>query len=274
MSAIDEVAAWPGTHAAAVVTAGPNGAVVASSSGPTAARFQLASVTKVLASLAVLVELDAGRCRLDDHVGPPGSTLAHLLSHASGLPLDGTTPVAACGSRRIYSNTGIELAVAHAAAHAGVRDDELIATNVLAPLGMADTVVDGSVAWSGISTVDDMARLAAELLAPRLVPTALAQRQREVAFPRLAGVLPGFGRQDPCDWGLGVEVKGTKHPHWTGASWPASSFGHFGRAGGFVVADAEAATAVVTLGDEPFGGWAISAWPAFTDAVRATHAGR
>jgi len=27
-----------------------------------------------------------------------------------------------------------------------------------------------------------------------------------VAFPGLAGVLPGLGRYDPCDWGLGFEI--------------------------------------------------------------------
>ena len=28
-----------------------------------------------------------------------------------------------------------------------------------------------------------------------------------VAFPGLSGVLPGFGRQDPNDWGLGFEIR-------------------------------------------------------------------
>ena len=39
---------------------------------------------------------------------------------------------------------------------------------------------------------------------------------REVAFPELAGVLPGFGYHNPNDWGLGPEIRGTKAPHWTG----------------------------------------------------------
>ena len=59
-------------------------------------------------------------------------------------------------------------------------------------------------------------------------------------FPGLAGVLPGFRRFDPCDWGLGVEIRGRKQPHWTGAANSPSTFGHFGRSGSFLWVDPEA----------------------------------
>ena len=48
-------------------------------------------------------------------------------------------------------------------------------------------------------------------------------------------MLPGYGRFDPCDWGLGFELKDAKEPHWTGARNSPSTFGHFGRSGSFVV---------------------------------------
>jgi CubicO group peptidase (beta-lactamase class C family) len=230
--------------------------------------FPLASVTKVASSLAVLVEVARGGVQLDDPAGPVGATLAHLLAHASGLPTDGTTPIAAPGARRIYSNTGIELAVAHAAGAAGLDPAELLDRRVLGPLRMSATSLQGSPASGAVGTVADLTALAAELLVPSLLPGPLADAWRTVAFPGLAGVLPGFGRQVPCDFGLGVEVKGTKHPHWTGASWPARSVGHFGQRGGFVLADPDAGLAVATLGDEPFGAWATSAWPPFCDDVR------
>ena len=35
-------------------------------------------------------------------------------------------------------------------------------------------------------------------------------------FADLAGIVPDVGRFDPCPWGLGVEIRGNKAPHWTG----------------------------------------------------------
>ncbi len=88
-----------------------------------------------------------------------------------------------------------------------------------------------------------------------------------VAFGGLPGVLPGFGRYDPCDWGLGVEVRGSKAPHWTGTGNSPSTFGHFGQAGGFVWVDPDAGLAAASLSDRDFGPWARTAWPALSDAV-------
>ncbi len=281
MGALDRFERWPGRHGVGVVDARPREVeaevdieadieVDIEVEGWGRERFALASVTKVAASLAVLVEVDAGRCALGDQVGPPGATLAHLLSHASGLGLDATAPITAPARRRIYSNVAIDLAVAHAAAAAETTPAALLHDRVFSPLGMSHTSLEGPAASGAVGTVVDLCALAGELLAPTLLSPRLAALQRSVAFEGLRGVLPGFGVQDPCDWGLGVEVKGAKHPHWTGVTWPASTIGHFGRAGGFVAVDVEAGIALATLGDEPFGGWATTAWPAFTDDVRST----
>jgi len=226
---------------------------IVAAAGPLDERFAHASVTKLWTSLAVLVEVDRGTCALGDAVGPPGSTLAHLLSHASGLPLDGGAPIAMPGVRRIYSNTGIDLAADHAARRGGTTPGALVRRNVLEPLGATATVLDGPPSSGAIGTVRDLGVLAAELLAPTLVSPSIASRWRTVHLPDLVGVLPGYGRQDPCAWGLGPEVKGSKRPHWTGATWPAISVGHFGQAGGFVVADHVHGVCVATLGDAPFG---------------------
>ncbi len=88
-------------------------------------------------------------------------------------------------------------------------------------------------------------------------------------FPDLAGVLPGFGRQDPNPWGLGVELRGHKHPHWTGSANSPGTFGHFGRAGTFLWVDPAAGLAVAALTDLDFGPWAAAAWPVLSDAVLA-----
>jgi CubicO group peptidase (beta-lactamase class C family) len=93
-----------------------------------------------------------------------------------------------------------------------------------------------------------------------------------VAFPGLAGVLPGFGRQAPLDWGLGFEVRDDKSPHWTGRHNSPATFGHFGRSGAFLWVDPEAGLALAVVGGQDFAPWCREAWPALSDAVLAEHA--
>ena len=66
----------------------------------------LASVSKPVSALATLVAAEEGVVDLDEAAGPPGSTVRHLLAHASGLPFEGAAPIAPPGKRRIYSNEG------------------------------------------------------------------------------------------------------------------------------------------------------------------------
>src|SRR5690606_40951147 len=63
-------------------------------------------------------------------------------------------------------------------------------------------------------TVDDLLVFARELLHPTLIEPELAEAARTPQFPELDGVLPGHGRQDPNEWGLGFEIRGSKSPHW------------------------------------------------------------
>ena len=78
------------------------------------------------------------------------------------------------------------------------------------------------------------------------------------------------GRFDPCPWGLGTEVRGTKSPHWTGSLNSPATFGHFGGAGTLLWVDPGAEIACVALTDRPFDDWAadeLRLWPAFVDAI-------
>jgi CubicO group peptidase (beta-lactamase class C family) len=117
--------------------------------------------------------------------------------------------------------------------------------------------------------LDDMARLGQELLRPTLMGTATLDRATIVAFPGLAGVLPGIGRFDPLDWGLGFELRGTKQPHWTGTANSSATFGHFGASGTFLWVDPVAEIALACMTDRNFGPWALEAWPQISDAVLA-----
>ena len=80
--------------------------------GPRDTSLPWASVTKLLTGVAVLVAIEEGTVDLDEAAGPEGSTLRHLLAHASGLPPDDGPPLMPPGKRRIYSNVGIERAAA------------------------------------------------------------------------------------------------------------------------------------------------------------------
>jgi len=138
---------------------------------------------------------------------------------------------------------------------------------VCVPLGMTATRLTGSPGSEAESSVDDLARFAAELRAPTL--TATLDDATRVAFPDLDGILPGFGRQKPNDWGLGFEIRDAKSPHWTGARSSPRTFGHFGQSGTFLWVDPDAGAAAVVLTDRDFGPWAIEAWPVWTDGVLA-----
>ena len=226
-----------------------------------------ASVTKLVSALAVLVAVDRELVGLDDPAGPPGSTLRHLLAHASGLAFDDETVISAPARTRIYSNSGFDEAAAVVERAAGTPFAELVRTWVLGPLGMSGATLDGQASEGLRGTLRDLEALAHELLVPRALPASVVAAASAVAFPGLKGVLPGFGVQDPLDWGLGFEVRGTKAPHWTGSRNSPRTFGHFGGSGTFLWVDPDAGLALVALTDRTFGAWAVSAWPRFSDAV-------
>jgi CubicO group peptidase (beta-lactamase class C family) len=258
---------WPvPTAAAAVVRTDGR---VAGSYGPTGHRFRLASVTKPLTAYAALVAVEEGAVELDEPAGPQGSTVRHLLAHASGLAFNEHQVQAAPGTRRLYSNAGFEVLADHIAKATDIPFADYLREAVLEPLGMAATELTASPAWGAASTVDDLVRFAAELLSPRLVATQTHAAATAVAFPGLKGVLPGYGHQNPNDWGLGFEIRDAKSPHWTGSSSSPRTFGHFGQSGTFLWVDPVAGAACVCLTDRDFGEWAHPLWPALTDAVLA-----
>ncbi|MFC0082678.1 serine hydrolase domain-containing protein [Aciditerrimonas ferrireducens] len=271
-AALARARGWPAPQVAVgVVLAEPPGGpirqVVRAGAHRTAQPW--ASVSKLLVALAVLLAVEEGTLTLDEPAGPPGATVRHLLAHASGLAPDERRVLAPPGARRIYSNAGYEVLAETLAARSGMPFDAYLAEGVLWPLGMEGTVLPpGASPASGVvGPLDDMVRLASELLAPRLLDRSTLAEATQVAFPGLAGVVPGVGRFDPCDWGLGVEVRDGKVPHWTGTRASARTYGHFGRSGSFLWVDPEAGCACCGLTGRSFGPWALAVWPPFADAV-------
>jgi CubicO group peptidase (beta-lactamase class C family) len=263
LEALRQVDAWPArTAAAAVVRAGE----LVATHGPRDRELRWASVTKLVTAPAALVAAEEGVIDLDEPAGPEGSTVRHLLAHASGLPFEPGAPTGAPGKRRIYSNVGFETLAEHIADRAEMPFEEYLAAGVLRPLGMR-AELRGSAASELHGTLDDLILLAGELQAPALVAPETLAEATTVQFPGLAGVLPDFGRMDPNDWGLGFELRDAKSPHWTGTHNSPRTFGHFGGSGTFLWVDPDAGVALGVLTDLDFGDWAKEAWPRLSDAV-------
>ena len=277
MHALDEVADWPVESAAvAVVRFGPDGFGPTDSFGDAGLILPWASVTKPATALAVLVAVEEGTLDLDQPAGPPRSTVRHLLAHASGLGPEPGPPVDSPGKRRIYSNAGYNCLAELIESASGMPFAEYLAAGVLEPLGMAATSLTdgpmGAAAAGLVGPLDDLLAMVKEWARPTLVGEVTWTYATSVHFPHLVGVLPGYGPSDPCDWGLGVEVKGTKRPHWTGPSNSTATYGHFGQSGSFLWIDPVAGVLCCGLADRPFGVWASRAWPALSEAVLAESA--
>ena len=270
LAAVDE---WPATAAVAVVDLGRGrDHQLLGITGPVDRPFPWASVTKLATALAVLIAVEERTLAIDEPAGPSGSTIRHLLAHASGLGPDPGPAISRPGARRIYSNPGYLLLGEIVAARSGMSFAEYLRAGVLDPLGMTSTVLDptaeGAPSAAGlVGPLSDLVRLGLELAAPTLVSPATHQVATSVAFPGLTGVLPGFGRFDPCDWGLGAEIRGTKHPHWTGIDNSPSTYGHYGRTGSFLWIDPVAGVLCAELSDRTFGEWATRSWPQLCDEV-------
>jgi CubicO group peptidase (beta-lactamase class C family) len=258
---------WPvDTVAAAVVTG--DGSVV-STHGDLDARFALASVTKLLSAYAVALAVEEEAVALGDPAGPTGSTVEHLLAHASGLGFDDETVEAGVGEQRIYSNAGYAVLARHVTEATGIDFADYLRDAVCAPLSMSATSLDGPAGHGATSCVADLARFAGELLAPRLIAASTHESMTTVHFPGLEGFVPGYGKHRPNDWGLGPEIRGEKSPHWTGARNSSRTVGHFGQSGTLLWADPDLGAACVVLTDRAFGAWAKPLWSEFSDAVVA-----
>jgi len=263
VDALRQVEGWPADRAAVAVTGSAE-----ASFGDTSRVFPWASVTKLASAVAMLVAAEEGIVDLDEPAGPPGATFRHLLAHASGLPFEGGgPPIARPGTRRIYSNTGFEALADAVAERAEMPFGDYLHAAVFEPLAMTRTELRGSPAAEVHGPLEDLVRFAGELLAPTVVSAETLAEATTVQFPGLAGILPGVGRYDPLDWGLGFELKDAKEGHWSGSRTSPGAFCHFGGSGTFLWVDPEPGVACICLTDREFGPWALEAWPPLSDAV-------
>jgi CubicO group peptidase (beta-lactamase class C family) len=264
VQALRQIDGWPVAFAAAGVV-DPEGRIV--TRGETRRPVRLASVSKPVAALAVLVAAEEGVVDLDEPAGPPGSTVRHLLAHTSGLPFEGAEPIARPGHRRIYSNEAFRVLAEHLATNAEMPFAEYVRHAVCAPLGLG-LDPEGHPGSGMHASLDDVLALGRELFEPRLVAEETRDEMIAVQFPGLSGVLPDHGRFDPLDWGLGVQLN-TSPPTWMGMLTSPATFGHVGGTGTFLWVDPEAGVVCAALTTRGFGEWAKEVWPPFADAVLA-----
>jgi CubicO group peptidase (beta-lactamase class C family) len=266
VDALRQIEEWPAAHnAAGVATASE----IVAEHGDVEHRFGWGSVTKLLTAYATLIAAEEGALDLDEPAGPEGSTVRHLLAHASALAWDSPLPLGKPGERRVYSNSGYLALAEHVAARTEMPFTDYLRAAVLEPLGLGATL-EGDAAGGIVGDLRDLLRFGREALEPTLIAPETLAEATSVQFRGLDGVLPGFGRQTPNDWGLGFELRDGKSPHWTGSLNSAGTYGHFGSKPGtatFLWIDSERGLVAAALADESFGDWARAAWPALSDAV-------
>jgi len=260
---LSEIDDWPvDTVAAAVIHTG-----TVSTRGDVSRRFPLASLTKLITALAVLVAHEEGTTSLDLVITDSGATVADLLAHAAGIAPDDPKSIVEPRTRRSYSTAAYDLLAEHVGHAAGIPFFDYAREAVLQPAGMTLTELTGSAGSGAIGSVSDMIRLTACWREPILLSSDTLALATSVHLPELSGVLPGFGRRQPNPWGLGPEIRGSKSPHWTGSLNSVDTFGHFGRSGTMLWIDPASETTLIALCDREFGPWAAAAWPILSDSV-------
>ncbi|KXO91168.1 serine hydrolase domain-containing protein [Tsukamurella pseudospumae] len=263
---LGELSEWPVENAAGALLRTDLGRTVGSY-GDVDRQYELASVTKLLVAYGVLVAVEEEAIALRQPAGPEGSTVEHLLAHASGVAFDSPAVQAPPANQRIYSSYGYELLAQLVEHETGIPFPDYLREAVFAPLGMRNTELAGPAGHGARSTVADLTRFAAEVAAPVLLDPGTVDGALSVHFPGLRGFVPGYGKFANNTWGLGFEVKGDKRAHWTGTRNSPRTVGHFGQAGTYLWFDLDLQLAAVILTDRPFGAWAKPLWSEFNDRL-------
>ena len=265
MEALRQIDSWPAPHCCAGATRADAELATAGDPGHL---YAWASVSKLFVAYAALIAAEEGTLELDEPAGPPGATVRHLLGHASGLNAD-REALSPPERTRIYSNGGINIVAETLGERAGMPFADYLREAVLEPLALS-AELNGWPAGGMEGTLADLLSFGRELLAPTLVARETLDEATTVQFPGLKGVLPGYGRHERNDWGLGFELRDGKAPHWTGARNSPGTFGHFGSKAGtatFLWVDRSTGLACAALADVSHGDWAREAWPRLADAV-------
>ena len=273
VAALEQIDRWQANHAAVGVVSSEG---VLATHGDTRRRFRWASVTKLLTAAAALVAVEEGVLDLDEPAGPEGATVRHLLAHASGLPFDGEEPIARPGARGGSTRTpATSFLRSWWPSGRKCPSPPICSGALLEPLGMRDTVLEGSPASHAAGSLDDLLVFARDLLAPSFVAPETLAEATEIAVSRPRGGASRLRSPGARSTGASGSSSGTPSGRIGRArATLLARFGHFGGSGTFLWVDPDAALACACLTDREFGDWALEAWPALSDAVLAEFAHR
>ena len=256
---IDE---WPTPNAAAAVFSREG---VLGARGDRGRVSRWASVTKLVTAVATLVAAEEGVVELDEPAGPEGSTVRHLLAHASGLPFEGTRPIAppdGAGSTRIPAS---RCWPRHVAARGRDAVRRVSGGRVLRPLGLP-VELRGSPASGLHGGLDGLSPSPRALRAdPRGAGDARGGDERR-SFPACQAWCPASDAGIPTT-GASASSSATGRRRTGRVRNSPRTFGHFGGSGSFLWIDPEAGLGCACLTDRDFGDWALEAWPRLSDAV-------
>ena len=165
--------------------------------------FAWASVTKPLVALAELDAAQRGSIHLDEPAGPPGSTIRHPPSHASGLGPDGDATLSQPGRRRIYSNRGIEIVADILAARSGQPFDYLLADEICLLLALQYPGLQGFPGFGELAP--GLLRDLINLRPPTAQPVphrrgTAGGRDPAGRFPACPACCPASAAQPDCAW--------------------------------------------------------------------------
>ena len=212
---------------------------------------------------AVLVAAEEGVLDLDEPAGPPGSTVRHLLAHASGLPFEGDADRPARRAAHLlehgYELLGERLAEARLDALRRVPSGR----RPRARSAWRRTAGDRPAGLWG--TLDDLAAFAQELLAPPLVAPETLAEATATAPSRAWSASSRVGRRTRPT-GASASSSRTRSAPLDRLAQLAGHVGHFGGAGSFLWLDRRPlARARLPISSSESG--PLKAWPRLSDAV-------
>ena len=260
----DLLAGWPEGSAAIVLRREDGGLKHVASAGNLDAVRPWASVSKLLVAVAYGIEVDWEAHTFEETVISTGRMACEHLSHATGLGAEEGDPTVEPMTKRVYSNHAVDLLVDHVVGDAGPA--QWLENRIFIPMNLTSAKLVGKASSGVEGSTRDLATFAECFLERALLGATTHKRLLTVYGPSLAGIVPGWGRFDPCPWGLGPEIRGDKE-HWMG-DWSPSSAGHFGASGAMLLFNYDEGIGVVATSPEPFGPWAVELWPGWTSAMR------
>jgi CubicO group peptidase (beta-lactamase class C family) len=237
--------------------------------------------------------------------------LSHCSGLPADSPEPAPRPLEAPGTYRRYSNTGYALAARLVARQASMPFRAYLQAAVLDPLAMdaslgldaidaaRTAVVRQAGIWrereqffnsdgfraaalaesGGYSTATGYGRFLGALLARGHAPGGVLLASETVdemlatQFGELPGGVEAVTLWDACPWGLGLDVRGTREPHWTGDALTPTANTHFGSSGTLAWIDRARGLGLVVLASRgSYSGWwnAPGGWADLSAAVVET----